>query len=150
MAIQVSWLAPVDNGAPVTGYKLWMKEEEFSYKIVYDGTHRSDILTYTVTQGITKTLQYHFKVTAINFVGTSSFSSVLTSLAAVVPSVPLDFEITGSSLGGVSLAWTAPLNDGGDPLQGFYIYYRLTGTSDSWSETSLLSEEITSYTVTGL
>jgi hypothetical protein len=133
LAIQVTWSQPADNGAPVTGYQLWMSEEEFSYKMVYDGTRRSDILKYTVTQGITKTLTYNFKVTAINFVGTSGFSSVLTSLAAVVPSVPLDFEITDSSLGGVSLTWTTPLNDGGDPLQGFYIYYRLTGTSDSWS-----------------
>jgi len=42
--------------------------------MVYNGEHRSDILTYTVTQGISLTLQYHFKVVAINVVGQSSFS----------------------------------------------------------------------------
>jgi hypothetical protein len=75
---------------------------------------------------------------------------VLASLAAVVPSVPLDFEITGSSLGSVSLFWTAPLNDGGDPLVGFYIYYRLSGTSSTWSKTELISEENNAFTVSAL
>ena len=75
---------------------------------------------------------------------------MLASLAAVVPSVPLNFEITGSSLGSVSLAWTAPLNDGGDPLVGFYIYYRLSGTSSTWSKTELISEENNAYTLSAL
>jgi hypothetical protein len=65
-----------------------MAEEELSFGMVFDGTQRSDILTYTVTSGIQAKLNYHFKVTALNYVGTSGFSQTLTSLAAVVPTVP--------------------------------------------------------------
>lgn len=65
-----------------------MSEEQQTFKLVFDGTQRADILTYTVTENIFSTKEYHFKVTALNHVGTSSFSPVLTSLAAVVPSVP--------------------------------------------------------------
>jgi titin len=101
-----------------------MSEGEKSYKMVFDGAQRADILTYTVTTGITKTREYHFKMTAINFVGTSQFSSVLTSLAAVVPSVPQKVAIIESSLGGVTLEWSAPDDDGGSRITGYYIYYK--------------------------
>jgi hypothetical protein len=31
VAIQVGWQEPEDNGAPLTGYELWMAEEEQSF-----------------------------------------------------------------------------------------------------------------------
>ena len=48
-----------------------MAEEQFSFKMIFDGTQRADILTYTVTEGVVKTREYHFKITALNFVGVS-------------------------------------------------------------------------------
>jgi len=83
-------------------------------------------------------------------VGTSSFSSVLTVFAAVAPSVPLDFAITGSGLSRVSLAWTAPLNDGGAALTGYYLYYRLTGTNLPWLKSELISEDTNAHTISAL
>ena len=56
--------------------------------MVYDGQLRPDILTYIVSQNIELGLHYHFKIQALNYVGKSDFSPMLTSLAAVVPSVP--------------------------------------------------------------
>jgi hypothetical protein len=38
MAIQVSWSAPHDNGAPIEGYQLWMSTGEEIYTLVYNGT----------------------------------------------------------------------------------------------------------------
>lgn len=76
-AIQVSWVAPVNNGAPITGYKLYFAEEAREYKLVYDGTGRSDILTYTVTSNVYKTKYYKFKVSAINIIGESALSPKL-------------------------------------------------------------------------
>ena len=52
LSITVQWDEPLDNGAPITGYKLWMAEEEKSYKLVYNGAQRSDILSFTVSAGI--------------------------------------------------------------------------------------------------
>jgi hypothetical protein len=40
----------------------------------------------------------------------------------------------------VVLTWTAPEKDGGSPLIGYYIYYKLTGTNDNWSISDLLDE----------
>lgn len=100
--------------------------------MVFDGTQRADILTFTVTEGIVKTREYHFKITAINFVGVSQFSDVLTCLAAVVPGVPQNVAIVTSVLGAVTLSWLAPADDGGSPLTGYYIYYKRTGIVSAW------------------
>jgi hypothetical protein len=75
---------------------------------------------------------------------------VLTVFAAVVPSVPLDFTITGSGLSRVLLAWTAPLNDGGAALTGYYLYYRPTGTSQLWLKSELISEDTNAHTISSL
>jgi len=48
-----------------------MAEEALAPKMIYDGANRSDVLTYTVTSGITKRKSYHFRVLAINNVGKS-------------------------------------------------------------------------------
>jgi len=75
VAIQVSWSEPASNGAPITGYQLFMAEEALAYVAVYNGTNRADVLTYTVTSTITKRRSYHFQVLAINAVGSSPLST---------------------------------------------------------------------------
>jgi hypothetical protein len=68
-----------------------MAEESLSYELIFDGAQRSDILTFAVMQGITQTRNYRFKLRATNFVGKSLYSQELVSLAAIVPTVPVDF-----------------------------------------------------------
>ena len=75
---------------------------------------------------------------AINFVGTSDFSAVMTSFAAVVPSVPKNFTVTDSAAGSVTLAWTEPDDDGGSELIGYFIYFKRTNTVDEWSRSELI------------
>jgi hypothetical protein len=69
MSITVSWTEPSGNGAPVTGYRLYMAKMSFAYEMIYDGSHRSDVRTFTVINGVTKSLSYHFKLIAITAVG---------------------------------------------------------------------------------
>lgn len=138
VAIQVSWEAPTDNGAPVTGYQLWMSEEAYAFELVYDGPGRADILTYTVLDGITKRRNYRFKVRAMNDVGIGEFSPELTSLAAVAPSTPLNFAFVTSGTGTIDLRWDPPMYDGGSVLTGYFVYYRIAG-ADTWEKTSIIS-----------
>lgn len=127
-----------------------MAEEEQSYLKVFDGKQRADITSFTVAVGIRQSLNYHFKVRALNYVGASEFSEPLTSFAAVVPSTPTEFEIVGSGLGTVSLAWKAPVEEGGAPVEGYYIYYRLKGSELIWSKSGLILPSQNQQTVVGL
>ena len=94
-------------------------------------------------------MEYHFKVAAINAVGTGELSPVLTCLAAVVPSEPQNFEVTGSNTGTVSVQWQPPQYDGGSPLLGYFIYNKITGT-ETYSKTAIISSEVFDTTLTSL
>jgi hypothetical protein len=87
----------LSNGAPITGYRLYFAEEGQEYQLIYDGTGRSDVLTFTITQGVLKSHTYKTKVSALNAIGESQRSSKLQSFIAIVPSIPpsLDMVVSG-------------------------------------------------------
>ena len=94
-------------------------------QVIYDGSSstRADVLTFTQWEGIKKGLDYKFYLQAFNPVGQSDLSEPLTVLAAVVPSAPLNLNVTGSDAGSIALEWTAPLDNGGAILTGYYAYF---------------------------
>jgi hypothetical protein len=69
-----------------------MAEMSLAFNLIYNGINRADIRTFTVLNGVNKSLSYNFKVLAINDVGESQESPVLTCFIAVVPSAPLGFK----------------------------------------------------------
>jgi hypothetical protein len=100
-AVQVSWVAPSNNGAPVYGYKLYMADGPREYSLIYDGVNRADILTFTATKNILKTQWYRFRVSAVNIIGESVLSAELTVFVAVVPSTPVNFTFVSSDTGSI-------------------------------------------------
>ena len=145
LAIQIGWKVPENGGAPITGYQLWMAENEKSFSLVYDGTQRADVREFTVTTGVTEKNTYFFKVRAVNFVGWSGFSPVLESFAAVPPSTPLEFAVIDSSLGAVTLSWREPLQDGGSQLTGYFVYSKKSAVEASWQKSSKIPRDFYSY-----
>jgi len=148
----VSWVAPTNNGAVVTGYKLYIAEGPREYNLIYDGTNRADVLTYTATKGIKKSLWYKFKVTAINIIGESQLSPDLTVFVAVVPSTPVDFEFVSSDAGSIELKWKEPMYDGGATLTGYYIYFKktLSRLNAPFIKGSFIPASELTYILTGL
>lgn len=73
----------------------------------------------------------------------------LTSFAAVVPSTPLNFKVTESGSGTISIAWDPSEFDGGSSLYGYYAYYKLTSASSYTKSTLILPNENT-FIITGL
>jgi sulfatase maturation enzyme AslB (radical SAM superfamily) len=82
-------------------------------------------------------------------VGASAQSPPLLSFAAVVPTTPLDFVITNSASGIIDVAWQAPQYDGGSPLLGYYVYYKLTSAT-TYTQSILVNTTVFSFQIASL
>jgi len=68
----LSWSAPSDGGASITDYIIQISPDGTNWTTFSDGT--STATTATVT-GLPKGTAYHFKVAAVNSIGTGTYSS---------------------------------------------------------------------------
>ena len=156
LGIQVDWTAPADNGAPLLGFRLFMAEEELPLQLLYDGSgsSRPDVASFTVWEGISKGLDYKFRVQAVNAVGASPLSDELLVPATVPPSAPRDLAVVGSGAGSLSLSWLAPAESGGTVLTGYYFYYQtevsLALAPDAWLKSTPVSAAASAFVLGGL
>ncbi|HEY5110962.1 MAG TPA: fibronectin type III domain-containing protein, partial [Acidimicrobiales bacterium] len=141
----VSWTAPANGGATITGYAVrYSSNGGTSWTTA---TTSATGTTYTVT-GLTNGTAYLFDVAATNAAGTGSFSSASSSaIPATVPNAPTGVTATSNANGQSLVTWTAPAN-GGATITGYSVQYSSNGGT-SWT-TATTSAAGTSYTVTGL
>lgn len=66
-----------------------------------------------------------------------------------VPSAPLALEISNVTNNSADLAWKPPTNDGGTPLTGYAIEYRLASRT-FWTKSQIVGANTLSYTITKL
>ena len=86
--IVVDWTAPYDGGTPITNYKVLWNLGGASTDF-YELFTSSDASTFTYTRsGLTSGETYQFKVVAVNFIGESIASDILSVIAATVPLQP--------------------------------------------------------------
>jgi len=71
--INLSWSKPSDGGAPITGYKIEVKENLGSYSILVENT-KTTTRTYS-HKNLTPNSDYTYKVSAINGLGPGSSSN---------------------------------------------------------------------------
>lgn len=85
---------------------------------------------------------YSFVVTAIDSSGREAAAAAVSFTPTSIPAAPIATSATVSN-GQVVLSWTAPTNNGGQPLTGYKI-------SASNVDTITIDPDAVSYTVTGL
>ncbi len=151
-AISLSWTAPSDDGgATITGYQIELSTNA--------GSNWSDLMantgttstTYTHT-GLLAATTYHYRISAINSVGTGNPSNVdhATTDAASAPDAPTGLTATASGRTAINLSWTAPSDDGGGAITGYQIELSADAGSD-WSDlVANTGTTSTTYTHTGL
>jgi len=131
-SIAISWIHPVDNGgSPITGYIIYMRD--------YEGTMTNHAVGHETTTWQFDSLRpgevYRFHIVAINEMGKSGNSPVLSTLAAMHPGMsygkvpeyskigyrPIIIDVSESSL---STKWAHLPADisGGSPITGFKLY----------------------------
>ncbi len=151
--ISLLWTAPSNNGgAVITGYKIEVKSGSGSYTTLISNT-QSTSTTYSHT-GLTTGTTYTYKVSAINSAGSGiasneSSATPTSSSSSGVPGAPTNLTAAAISGTQIDLSWTAPSNNGGYPITGYKIEYRI----GSGSYTTLISNTqstSTTYSHTGL
>ena len=135
----LNWEAPVDNGSPITGYKVYIRKADFTFIVdpsVCDGldylvmqnTQCIVMLDKLTSQPYNLMLGYsiHIKVIATNAYGDSEISEAGNGdIIVLVPDPVIDLlnnpTITSDSVIGIS--WTDGLSNGGKEIIDYRISY---------------------------
>ena len=132
--IDLSWTAPAsDGGSAITGYKIEVSSD--------GGSSWNDLVANTgnanttyVHSGLAGGTTRHYRVSAINAIGTSATTSNVddATTAATAPGAPTSLSATASGSTAINLSWTAPTSTGGSAVTGYKIEVSPNGTS-SWT-----------------
>ena len=120
--VSLSWSASASGTTPIT-YALERSTTSATsgFSIVIEGLAATSYTDKSLTNGLT----YYYRVTAHNEVGSSEPSPVASATpahAATVPGAPQELTATTAPSVGVSLAWAAPLSNGGSSLTSYELY----------------------------
>ena len=143
--IAVSWVAPSsDGGSPITGYQIerlkdgdddWMTAKAdtglTSAITANCGATGATVATCTYQDtGLIHSTQYHYRVSAINKVGTGEASATedaTTGASTTGPAGPTGLTAQGTNAA-VTLHWLAPSDPDGDPIIKYEVERSPDGT----------------------
>ena len=152
--INLSWTAPADDGgASISGYKIEVSPNGSSGWSNREANTGSTSTSYSHT-GLDAGTTRHYRVSAINSVGTGAASNVDDATtdddAATVPGTPTGLTATASGTSTINLTWNAPSSDGGASISGYRIEISPNGTSSWTNRVGNTNSTSTSYAHTGL
>ena len=146
--VTLAWIVPSSSGGqPVTAYRIQLSTDGGRTWVNAAGI-RAPTRRYTV-RGLTNGVTYQFRVMALNAVGWSPVSNLVTAtprLTAPWPPRSLKAWVYPDR---VSLDWTAPASDGGEPVTAYRIQ-RSTDGGRTWVNAAGIRAPTRRYTLTGL
>ena len=154
--IDLDWTEPSDDGdASITGYKIEVSPNgsSSSWSDLVANTNNTTT-TYSHT-GLSAGTTRHYRVSAINSVGTGAASrtanATTDAAAPTEPGAPTGLTATASGTSTINLTWTEPSDDGDASITGYKIEVSPNGSSSSWSDlVANTNNNTTTYSHTGL
>ncbi len=141
-AIAVTWLAPNDNGSPITSYTAT------AFNAPTAGSQVTTCTTATLTctlNGLSDNTLYYVSLQSMNAAGFSPRSARIAVATSLLPGAVS--AVTGTPGDGqVALTWT-PGGDGASPVSDYTVWYSSGGSYTQFADA--VSAD-TSLTVTGL
>lgn len=133
----ITWAPPASNGGgQITGYQV---------SVTGRSTASTTATSMNLT-GLAADTAYAVSVVAVNSAGAGPAATVSfrTSSATTskVPTAVVNLQITSMSATGATLAWSAPVNDGGSPITGYTIVNTSTGETRTAGPTVTQEEYI--------
>ena len=169
-ALSITWSAPADDGgSAITSYDLRYIRSDVTDKADDNWTVREDIWSSGLLQyGLNEStgfnlsggVRYDVQVRAVNAVGNGSWSASETgtprspSQPVTVPGAPASLLVTPGD-GSLSIAWSAPADDGGADVTSYDLRYIASDAADKADDSWTVEEDVWSsgaleYTITGL
>ena len=128
--IGLSWAKPIeDGGSRVTGYHVERMEanSEHWFRCNKVATNNMSF----IASGLVENGVYKFRVVAVNEIGESEPSEITDEveckLSHGVPSAPEEIEVQHKTKDSITIAWSKPESDGGKPIIGYLVEYRING-----------------------
>lgn len=156
---EVSWTPPDEDGKPITRYDLRHIRDDAPDKSNSNWTELINIGGRGTTRyglaGLDIELQHLIQVRAVNAFGPGLWSSSSRTQRAGPPDAP-EITAVSSAPRAFNISWTAPGNDGGEPITRYdlrHIRDAPLGSSDpaGWTERiGVGGAGATSYQLTGL
>lgn len=152
-AIFLSWSTPSsDGGAAIGGFNIYRGTSSGNETLLTSVGVVTNYTDIAVVNGTT----YYYKVAATNAVGEGDLSTEVSGVPSTVPTAPLNL-IVNPGFGILNLQWSAPSDNGGSPITGYYIYrgpssgnevsYDGLVFSPSYSDTNVINGTIEYYKV---
>ncbi len=145
----VSWTAPtVLSQVPVVDYIIQFSSNSGSTWTTFaDSFSASSSATVT---SLTPGVSYTFRVAAVNAIGQGAWSSASSEVTPYgVPASPTGVGSTDVSGSFISIAWTAPSNNGGSAISDYVVQFS-SNNGSTWSTFSDGVSTATSATVLDL
>ena len=149
-SILLLWAAPIDTGGyPITHYRLVIWPVASPAAVTYIEDIRAADTSYTFT-GLTNGVEYSISIRAHTAKGESAWHAFLLATPKLdPPGIPTVLTLVSGNTK-LKVSWTAPDDDGGSPLTGYNVQYRLaTVTGVTWPSWPHTDTEV-STTITGL
>ncbi|XP_070535071.1 twitchin-like [Ptychodera flava] len=149
-SVTLTWKEPEDDGGGmITGYVVEKKKpNEPNWNKVSSSVSSPK---FTV-KNLDENENYQFRVRAVNQYGTSEplvGKNVTVKLPFDPPDAPGTPQITDHNTKSISLKWTKPEYDGGNPIEGYKVEFRPLD-DEKWSKANQVPCRELNYTVSNL
>ena len=148
--IDLDWDPPdEDGGAAVTGYRIEVSPNGATWSDLVRNTGRNT--TRYAHTGLDPGTTRHYRVSAINSVGTGEASNVDSATTApAVPGAPTGMSALANGTSRIDLAWDPPSDDGGADITGYRVEFAEQSTGPWRVLRSDTQSDDTEYSHTGL
>jgi hypothetical protein len=129
----ISWSAAAASGGTITNYLVQYREDS---DITWTDLPRDASTALTaIISGLTNGASYTVRVAAVNEAGTGAWSPESNVVTPARPASAPDTVSVNPGDSAVTVSWTTPVDDGGSPIVGYRIEYRLASDSSRSSFT---------------
>ena len=131
--VDLAWTAPADDGgSAITGYRVEVSDDgstgSWSDLVADTGSTDTEYSHTGLSVGQTR----HYRVSAINAVGTSDASVSDSATTQRTAPDPPEASAIADGTSKIVVSWRAPANDGGSAITGYRLQVSSTGAS-GWS-----------------